>query len=247
MRTALPLLGSILAATVSLAPLVSAADATSDAALRAAVEKKLQSEELTNGTGPFVEVKDGLVSLTGKTKNLYAKNKSVEAAMEVEGVRAVEDRLEIPKGESDQKVAEAIAREVRRYPFFTIYDDVNVAVDDGKVTLAGRVTMPYKSDEIEERVSKVTGVESIENELATLPTSIGDQRLRALIAYRIYGSSMFREYASRVNPPIHVIVEHGRVALTGAVRSQVEKRQAEIIARSTFGVFSVDNRLAVAS
>jgi osmotically-inducible protein OsmY len=249
MTRALPILGVILAGALGLAPVVSAAapDETSDAAIRAKVEQKLQSEDLTNGTGPFVEVKDGMVSLTGVTKNLYAKNRSVAAAMQVAGVTAVQDRLEVPAGESDQKVREAIAREVRRYPFFTIYDDVNVIVDGGNATLVGRVTMPFKADEIAQKVSKVAGVQSIKNELATLPTNIGDERLRAVLGYRIYGNSMFREYASRVNPPIHVIVEHGRVALTGAVRSEVEKRQAEIIARSTFGVFSVDNRLQVAS
>jgi osmotically-inducible protein OsmY len=33
--------------------------------------------------------------------------------------------------------------------------------------------------------------------------------------------------------------------LTGAVRSNVEKRQAESIVRSTFGVFQVTNRLTI--
>jgi osmotically-inducible protein OsmY len=247
MRTTLPILGVILAGALGLAPVVSAADETSDTAIRANVEKKLQADELTNGTGPFVEVKDGMVTLTGKTKNLYAKNKSVADAMKVQGVTAVQDRLEVPSGESDKKVAEAVSQAVRRYPFFTIYDDVNLTIDNGNVTLVGDVTMPFKADEIGVQVSKVPGVQSLKNELATLPTNIGDQRLRAALAFRIYGNTMFREYASRVNPPIHIIVEHGRVALTGAVRSNVEKRQAEIIARSTFGVFSVDNKLVVAS
>jgi len=31
------------------------------------------------------------------------------------------------------------------------------------------------------------------------------------------------------------------------VRSEVEKRKAEVIARSTFGVFSVENQLLVGS
>ena len=35
------------------------------------------------------------------------------------------------------------------------------------------------------------------------------------------------------------------VALEGAVLSEIEKRKAEHIARSTFGVFSVENRLRV--
>jgi osmotically-inducible protein OsmY len=38
-------------------------------------------------------------------------------------------------------------------------------------------------------------------------------------------------------------VENGHVTLTGVVNSEVERRVAEAIARSTFGVFSVDNRL----
>ena len=47
-----------------------------------------------------------------------------------------------------------------------------------------------------------------------------------------------RRFSTR-NPPIHIIVERGKVALTGAVRTEIEKRKAEIIARSTFGVFRV--------
>ncbi len=87
------------------------------------------------------------------------------------------------------------------------------------------------------------GVQSVTNEIKVLPTSIGDSRLR--LARRIYGDSSFREFAFRINPPVHIIVEHQRVTLTGAVRSEVERRKAEHIARSTFGVFTVDNQLRV--
>lgn len=47
----------------------------------------------------------------------------------------------------------------------------------------------------------------------------------------------------QVDPPIHVVVRHGRVTLTGVVLSEVERRKAEVIARSVFGVFSVENKL----
>ncbi len=220
------------------------ADEVRDAAIRAALEEELDSKDLR---GPAVEVKEGVVTLTGKSRSVWAKTRAVELSMKTEGVVAVEDRLEIARGESDQKVAEEIAKAVNRYPNFTIYDDVNLAIDNGAVTLNGRVTMPYKSEEIATRVSKVLGVQSVENRIETLPVNIGDQKLRAALLYRIYGDSMFREYASRVNPPIHIVVERGRVALTGAVRSEVEKRKAEHIARSTFGVFAVENRLHVGS
>ena len=65
------------------------------------------------------------------------------------------------------------------------------------------------------------------------------------MSYRIYSDTLFQRYAFRVNPPVHIIVERGNVALTGAVSSEVERRKAEIIARSTFGVFKVENRLTV--
>ena len=220
------------------------AAAADDAAIRAAIEEKLEPEE---GASPLVEVKEGAVLLSGKTRSVWHKTKAIESALSVEGVVSVEDELEIARGESDAKVAEEVAKAVNRYPHFTIYDDVSMNIQDGHVTLFGRVTMPYKSDEIGERASKVLGVQSVTNEIATLPTNIGDQRLRSSLAYRIYGDSLFREYAFRVNPPIHIVVERGRVVLTGAVRSEVERRKAELIARSTFGVFSVENRLAVGS
>jgi hyperosmotically inducible periplasmic protein len=237
-------IGRISILTFALTSGFAAADDVSDAAIRAAIEEKLDSKDLR---GPAVEVKDGVVTLGGQSRSAWAKTRTVELSMETEGVTAVEDRLEIARGESDQKVAEEVAKAVNRYPYFTIYDDVNLAIDQGAVTLYGRVTMPYKSEEIGKRVSKVLGVQSVDNRIETLPVNIGDQKLRAALLYRIYGDSMFREYASRVNPPIHIIVERGRVALTGAVRSEVEKRKAEHIARSTFGVFAVENRLQVGS
>ena len=230
----------ILALTTSAA----AADTDRDVAIQAAIEQKLDSKDLR---GPAVEVKGGVVTLTGMSRSVWAKTRAVERSMETEGVVAVEDRLEIARGESDQKVAEEVAKVVNRYPHFTIYDDVNLQIEEGAVTLHGRVTMPFKSEEIGTRVAKVLGVQSVDNRIETLPVNIGDQKLRAALLYRIYGDSMFREYASHVNPPIHIVVERGRVALTGAVRSEVEKRKAEHIARSTFGVFAVENRLLVGS
>ena len=223
---------------------VSAADTDKDTAIRAELEEKLDSKDLR---GPAVEVREGVVTLTGQSRSGWAKTRAVELSISTEGVTAVEDRLEIARGESDQKVAEEVAKAVNRYPYFTIYDDVGLQIENGAVTLQGRVTMPFKSEEIATRASKVLGVQSVDNRIETLPVNIGDQKLRATLLYRIYGDSMFREYASRVNPPIHIVVERGRVALTGAVRSEVERRKAEIIARSTFGVFAVENRLQVGS
>ncbi len=221
------------------------ADVLTDDAARVAIETKLDKANIINGGGPQVDVNEGVATLTGSVKSLWAKNKAIELAMNVEGVDVVEDELEIMFAESDKAVGEAVEKIVLRYPFFTIYDDVNIGVDGGNVFLTGRMTMSFKSDEIESRVSRVTGVQSLTNEIETLPTNFGDDRIRANLAYRLYTNTLFQHYAFRVNPPIHIIVERGNVALTGAVNSELEKRKAEHIARSTFGVFKVENRLTV--
>jgi len=60
---------------------------------------------------------------------------------------------------------------------------------------------------------------------------------------RQYRDPLFWNYAIQVNPPIHVVVKGGHVTLKGVVNSEVERRTAEAIARSTSGVFSVENEL----
>lgn len=237
-------LATVLIAFLGLSSLAWGGDASKDEALRTAVLEKLESKEIAL---PAIEVRDGVATLAGKSRSVWEKQRAIELAMEVEGIAAVEDQLEIARGESDAQVAEAVAKAVNRYPYFTVYDDVSLDIHEGRVTLHGRVTMPFKSEEIAKRVSKVMGVQSVDNRIATLPTNIGDQRLRAALAYRIYGDSLFQAYAHRIHPPIHIIVERGHVSLTGAVRSEVERRKAEHIARSTFGVFSVENHLQVGS
>ncbi len=223
---------------------LAAAATLNDAEIQSAIEISLEKKEILNGGGgPRVAVEKGVVTLEGKVKSVWAKNEAIKLAMEIDDVVAVEDELKIAFGESDEKVGEEIAKRIRNYVYFTVYDDVNLAVEDGHVLLKGRVTMPFKATEIEKRTSKVLGVQSVTSEIQTLRTSIYDNRLRVVLTNRIYRDPLFQRFAHRVNPPIHIIVEGGRVTLTGAVFSNLEKIKAERIARSTFGVFSVENRL----
>ncbi|MBI2835346.1 MAG: BON domain-containing protein [Acidobacteria bacterium] len=135
-----------------------------------------------------------------------------------------------------------IADQVNRYVHFTIFDDVSASVEDGIVTLTGKVTMPYKKTEIEKRVAKVDGVREVHNRIEVLPVSSFDDELRLRIARNIYNNPSFWQYAAMANPPIHIIVERGRVTLTGVVNSDVEKMMARSLA-GTFGAFSVKNEL----
>jgi hyperosmotically inducible protein len=142
----------------------------------------------------------------------------------------------------DLQVAKDVATSVDRYTQFTIFDDVNAYVKDGVVTLTGRVTMPYKRDDIEKRVARVDGVRSVRDSITVLPVSQFDDELRRRIARSIYGNSNFWNYAIMPNPPIHIVVERGRVTLTGVVASNVDRMLAQSLA-TQFGALSVTNAL----
>ena len=136
----------------------------------------------------------------------------------------------------------AVQKQVLNYTHFTIFDSVNMQIDEGTVTLTGWVTMPYKSNDIERRVSRVDGVTRVVNRIKELPVSQFDDDLRIRLARAIYSSPHFRGYGSMVNPPIHIIVEHGRVTLEGVVNNNVDRMIARSIA-SNFLAFDVKNEL----
>ena len=135
-----------------------------------------------------------------------------------------------------------VQRQVLRYPHFTIFDSVKAQVDDGLVVLTGKVTMPYKRNDIEKRVAKLAGIQRVENRIEVLPVSQYDDQLRYAIARAIYTNPAFSHYRFMVNPPIHVIVDHGRVTLEGVVHSEVDRMLARSIA-SSFLSFEVKNEL----
>jgi hyperosmotically inducible periplasmic protein len=135
-----------------------------------------------------------------------------------------------------------VQREVLRYPHFTIFDSVNAQIDNGVVTLIGKVTMPYKRTDIERRVSRLPGIGEVHNRIEVLPVSQFDDDLRYVIARAIYSNPHFVGYGSMVNPPIHIIVDRGRVTLEGVVNSDVERMLARSIA-SSFLSFEVTNEL----
>lgn len=142
----------------------------------------------------------------------------------------------------DFRIAHEVIASVNNYTQFTVFDDVSVGVEDGVVTLNGKVTMPYKRNEIEKRAAAVDGVREISNRISVLPVSMFDDDLRNQIARSIYGNSNFWDYAIMRNPPIHIVVDRGHVTLTGVVRSNVDRMLARSLANQ-FSAFSVTSKL----
>jgi hyperosmotically inducible periplasmic protein len=149
---------------------------------------------------------------------------------------------DVPERKSLQVIND-ITKQVRQYTRYTIFDDVSVRLtDDGVAVLTGKVTMPFKKDDIGRLVGRVQGVNNVQNDISVLPVSPFDDELRYRISRAIYGNSAFWRYAAMANPPIHIVVENGRVTLSGVVQNNVERMLARSLA-TTFGAFSVKNEL----
>ena len=134
-----------------------------------------------------------------------------------------------------------VSSQVNRYVNFTVFDDVSASVDDGVVTLTGRVTMPYKREDLERRVSKVAGVRAgaepdrsaagvVLRRRAALPDRARDLRQPDVLALRRDGqpADPHRRGAR------HVTLRRG------------EQQRERALARSLatgFGAFSVKNEL----
>ena len=123
-----------------------------------------------------------------------------------------------------------ITRAVQTYSRYTVFDDVHAQVDAGAVTLTGKVTLPLKKDELGKRVAGLPGVTTVQNDIEVLARSPIDDDLRQRIARAIYGNSAFWRYAAMPTPPIRILVERGRVTLTGVVATDSDRMLARSLA-----------------
>ncbi len=218
------------------------AGANADQQVKTRVEQRLSEKRVRSIR---VAAHDGSVTLSGPIASVGAKQDVIADILKVEGVKEIVSELAIGRAESDRVLAERVADQVRRSSYFTVFDEVGIGVDKGVVTLTGYVTQPIKSDDLAKRASHIDGAQDFVNRLEVLPASLGDDRIRNIVANAIYRDPAFSNYASQAVPPVHIIVRNSSVLLTGVVNSEVERRQAESIVRGIPGIIGVQNNLRV--
>jgi hyperosmotically inducible periplasmic protein len=142
-----------------------------------------------------------------------------------------------------------IAKEVRHVlvllPYYSVFDNLEYKVQDGKVTLLGQVVNPVLKGDAEKAVKRVEGVTQVNNQIEVLPLSPMDNQLRRAIFRAIYNSPSLQMYEVRSVPPIHIIVKNGHVTLEGVVATAMDKQIAGMAANRVPNVFSVTNDLRV--
>ena len=142
-----------------------------------------------------------------------------------------------------------ITREVRHelvmLPYYGVFDNLAYRVDGSTVTLVGEVTRPTLKSDAQNAVKNIEGVEKVVNDIKVLPLSPMDDRVRIATYRAVYGEPSLQRYAMQAVPPIHIIVENGKVTLVGVVDNESDKNLAGLKANGVSGVFSVTNDLKV--
>lgn len=146
---------------------------------------------------------------------------------------------------AEKNIARQVQKELRRMPYYSVFDNIEFQVQGYTVTLSGETIRPTLKSEAEQRVKKIEGVEKVVNRIEVLPLSNHDDRIRRATYRAIFGHSAMARYAIQPVPPIHIIVKNGHVRLVGVVASEADKNLAYIQAGGVPGAFSVTNELRV--
>jgi hyperosmotically inducible periplasmic protein len=150
----------------------------------------------------------------------------------VVGVAAAADKGKSSAPLTGADLEKGVRHEILMYSNYTLWDDISFRVDNGNVSLLGAVSQPYKKADLERIVQHIPGVASVTNEIKVLPLSPQDDRLRVQVARAIFRDPALSRYAMGAVPSIHIIVDNGRVTLTGAVNNNLEKQVAGMRASS---------------
>ncbi|MBD3392988.1 MAG: BON domain-containing protein [Chitinivibrionales bacterium] len=214
--------------------------ALSDSAIADALESVLRQDPSVSAHAITVDVEEGIVTLSGWVGNLLEKERAIVVAKTIKGVRGIVDAVEPnPVARENQDLREDIRRALALDPVAESFE-IDVAVDDGVVTLSGSV------DSYAERriaVNAAKGVKGIREIIDEISIDVKDTRSNSEIQAEIKARLRLDPYVD--HRTLHVAVENGRVVLSGTVRSMVEANYAMEDARVA-GVKSIDiNQLEV--
>jgi hyperosmotically inducible periplasmic protein len=211
-------------------------------ATQAKIERRLEKAGLLATADIQVEVTGKTATLRGVVMNLEARRNAERAAHKE--TKTVTNLIRVfPDARKDADILKDARNAVLRYPYYSVFDSVELGVEDGVAVLQGSVRNDLHRDDIEAAVAHVPGLREVKNEIKVQSVSFFDDRLRRQIYNAIY-SDVLRPFAGRTDAPVRIVVDNGRVTLTGWVNSNVDRQLLGNLANSTLA-FAVDNRIKV--
>ncbi len=150
-------------------------------------------------------------------------------------------------GQMSMMIGEEVRHRLIMLPYYGVFDWLECEIKpDNSAVLRGQVTRPSTKSDAEAELRRIEGIPKVTNQIEVLPASPSDDQIRLAVYRSIfkYEGPMFR-YAIQSVPPIHIIVNNGRVTLKGNVDNAGDSQIAYMAANGVSGVFEVKNELAV--
>lgn len=211
-----------------------------DAAIKSDVESEIRYDPaIVHDEAISVAVKDGIVTLTGVTKNYLDSYYAEKAAKRVSGVKAVANDIQVKllSERLDAEIAgEAVKAIKRELP--STADKIKIVVKDGWLTLEGDAEWNFQKEWAERSVRSVAGVKGVTNSISVEPR-VSPSEVKKKIEDALVRSAQVD--AQRVE----VEVEGTKITLKGTVRTWAERKEAERSAWAAPGITSVDNRIKI--
>ena len=137
-----------------------------------------------------------------------------------------------------------IFKKLIRLPYYGVFDHITFKVDDGTVTLSGKVAVARNRKDAESEVKRLEGVREVINRIEVLPPSPFDNRIRRRVLQTLATRGMFR-YLQEPFPSVRLIVDGGRLVLEGYVANRGDYNLINVLSSGVSDVFSVRNNLLI--
>jgi osmotically-inducible protein OsmY len=212
-----------------------------DSAIKRDVEAELRWDPSIDATDLAVSVVDGVVTLTGFVRSYRQKREAEAVVKRVAGVVGVvndiEVRLPIIHRRPDPQIAREAVEEIKKW-LPSSAEQIRVVVEDGWVTLEGKVEYNFQREYAESAVRWVRGVKGVTNLIEIEPRAEPGEIKREI-------EEAFRRSADIDASRITVEVNGGEVVLSGTTRSWAEREEAERASWRAPGVTQVKNEISV--
>jgi hyperosmotically inducible protein len=221
-------------------------EAGSDKAVQGAMVHLLTKQGILMDNNIQVMASRGVVTFTGTVKTIAERKRAEHDAYEVAPGYKIADDLSLEAVTvSDQQIAQDVKNSIRRHTFYTVFDWITLQVSGGVAILGGWVHQPWMKDIFAKQAERTIGVKEVKNEIVALPLSFYDDEVRYRVASLIYNDPTFEDHMYDQDPPIHIIVNGGKVTLEGIVDNDNEKSIAESIVYIRADIGQVENLLVI--